>query len=108
LVLNLNRFVLFLFVLFVPNVAFRNMSRYSFASVVTFSLSVLLCVSSVRADDPDHGVTFQYPINDMPDVHYLDSVNVSWTSNFSSPKMFTFCANAVSGSTITGMFSMYG
>jgi len=75
------------------------MSRYFSASISV--LSLFICISSVWGISGDHGITFLYPVDGL-DVHYLDSVNVSWTSNFSEPRMYTFCINAVSQATITG------
>jgi hypothetical protein len=48
-----------------------------------------------------NGVTFQYPTDNLT-FNYLDTVNVTWTSNYANPRLLTFCKNITSGSILTG------
>ncbi|KAK0654758.1 hypothetical protein B0T16DRAFT_337 [Cercophora newfieldiana] len=41
-------------------------------------------------DDPNHGVVFIYPTKDQI-YNYMDTVNVTYTSPFPTPNLFTFC-----------------
>lgn len=52
-------------------------------------LSIFLWVSLSFAQN---GVTFLYPTKGL-EFYYLDTVNVTWTSNFTTPFLFTFCSN---------------
>lgn len=51
----------------------------------------------------EHGVTFLYPVDGLT-LNYLDTINVTWTSNFSSPQLFTFCTNKTDSSLMFGTF----
>ncbi|PQE03087.1 transmembrane alpha-helix domain-containing protein [Rutstroemia sp. NJR-2017a BVV2] len=55
------------------------------------------------AADSTNGVEFLYPTEGLT-LHYMDIVNVTYTSGFSSPQMWVFCSNAsdVTASLITG------
>ncbi|KAH6684240.1 hypothetical protein B0J14DRAFT_646149 [Halenospora varia] len=48
----------------------------------------------------NHGVNFTYPIEGLT-LYRLDTVNVSWTSNFSTPLLYTFCKNKTGDNPIT-------
>ena len=54
--------------------------------------ALLLSSSSVFAAPTQHGVTFLFPVPGLT-LYYLDTVNVSYTSTFSSPSLLTFCSN---------------
>ncbi|KAG4030418.1 hypothetical protein MFRU_012g01520 [Monilinia fructicola] len=41
----------------------------------------------------DHGVVFLYPTEDLT-FHYLDTINVTYTSPFPTPQLWIFCQNA--------------
>lgn len=75
-----------------------NMSILLLSTLVTF----LFCSALVVADTNNHGVTFLYPTPNLT-FNYKDTVNVSYTSNFSSPQLFTFCNPTGSNSVITGI-----
>ncbi|PQE18184.1 cytochrome-1 protein [Rutstroemia sp. NJR-2017a BBW] len=55
------------------------------------------------AADSTNGVEFLYPTEGLT-LHYMDIVNVTYTSGFPSPQMWVFCSNAsdVTASLITG------
>jgi hypothetical protein len=75
-----------------------SMANYHFYSAVAFSY-FLLIPSLVLAQpncSSNHGVVFTFPTTG--DVfNYGDVVNVSWTSSFTTPLLYTFCANSTSG-----------
>lgn len=54
--------------------------------------SLLLSASGARANG-ENGVTFLYPAGGET-FYYLDTVNVTYTSSFSQPYLFTFCSKA--------------
>jgi len=43
-----------------------------------------------QADDPNHGVVFIYPTKDQI-YNLMDTVNVTYTSPFPTPNLYTFC-----------------
>jgi len=50
-----------------------------------------------------NGVTFLYPTAGLT-INYLDTVNVTYESNFTSPLLYSFCTNSTgNGGIITGM-----
>jgi hypothetical protein len=81
-----------------------SMAIYHFYSAVAFSY-FLLIPSLVLAQpncNSNHGVVFTFPTTG--DVfNYGDVVNVSWTSGFTNPLLYTFCSNSTS-SDIQGTF----
>jgi hypothetical protein len=56
--------------------------------LITCLLLLLTNSPTVLADD--HGVVFLYPTRGLV-FYYLDVVNVSYTSSFPTPNMYTFC-----------------
>ncbi|RYP42666.1 hypothetical protein DL767_000035 [Monosporascus sp. MG133] len=61
---------------------------------LTVGLLRLSRLASARIDpnDPDHGVRWVYPPRSQSlTFHYLDTVQVAWTSYFSEPLLYTFC-----------------
>lgn len=67
----------------------------------SIALSCLFLFGLILADD--HGVVFLYPPSGLT-VNYKDTVNVSYTSNFSNPQLITFCNEAGSNSIVTGKY----
>jgi len=65
-------------------------------------LPCLFLLDVIMADD--HGVVFLYPPVGLT-VNYKDTVNVSYTSNFGSPQLVTFCNEAGSNAVITELIS---
>lgn len=69
-----------------------------------FSLSRLALAQDVEVDpdDPDHGVAWVYPPRSEKDLtfHYLDTIEVQWTSPFPDPQLFTFCTSPEDGSPV--------
>jgi hypothetical protein len=53
-----------------------------------------------------NGVTWLFPTTDQI-LHYEDTVNVTWTSHFSSPLLYTFCFNSTNNFAIQGISSLY-
>lgn len=76
-----------------------DMSRLTVNGIVAI---FILLIEVVMAVD-NHGVNFTYPTEGLT-LYRLDTVNVSWTSNFSTPLLYTFCKNKTGDNPITGMF----
>ncbi|RYP49481.1 hypothetical protein DL768_004840 [Monosporascus sp. mg162] len=59
-----------------------------------------LTSAQIDPNDPDHGVRWVYPPRSASlTFHYLDTVQVAWTSYFDEPLLYTFCLSD-SGSVI--------
>ncbi|KAI1267390.1 hypothetical protein F5Y18DRAFT_425233 [Xylariaceae sp. FL1019] len=58
------------------------------------SLPRLLPQAHAQSTDADHGVVFEFPTEGMT-LHFKDIANVTYTSPFSSPRLYTFCGKAV-------------
>lgn len=57
-------------------------------------LSRFLQITTAQVDpnDPDHGVRWVYPPRSEEfTFHYMDTVEVEWTSFFDEPILYTFC-----------------
>ena len=51
-------------------------------------------VAQVDPNDPNHGVRWVYPPRSEEfTFHYMDTVEVSWTSYFDEPLLYTFCTS---------------
>ncbi|RYP10761.1 hypothetical protein DL764_000457 [Monosporascus ibericus] len=51
-----------------------------------------LAWAQINPNDPDHGVRWVYPPrSESLTFHYLDTVQVVWTSYFDEPLLYTFC-----------------
>ncbi|KAK4233508.1 hypothetical protein C8A03DRAFT_38779, partial [Achaetomium macrosporum] len=50
----------------------------------------LATAASGQEDDPNHGVVFVYPTEDQI-YHTMDTVNVTYTSPFPTPNLYSFC-----------------
>lgn len=76
--------------------ALRHQSRHrgvgSFP-LVLFGVCWSLLLSGGARAETDNGVTFLYPAGGEM-FYYLDTVNVTYTSSFSEPYLFTFCRKA--------------
>ena len=59
---------------------------------IFFGVWSLLAATGARAES-ENGVTFLYPAGGEM-FYYLDTVNVTYTSSFSSPYLYTFCSTA--------------
>ena len=71
-----------------------------------FAFCYICLVTLIIGDD--HGVVFLYPTSGLT-LNYLDTVNVSYTSHFTSPLLYTFCydpnntASALQGMLVTNL-----
>ncbi|RYP49404.1 hypothetical protein DL769_011074 [Monosporascus sp. CRB-8-3] len=51
-------------------------------------------LAQIDPDDPDYGVRWVYPPrSENITFHYMDTVQVTWTSNFDEPLLYTFCTS---------------
>ena len=66
-----------------------------------FGFCYLMLLELILADD-DHGVVFLYPNSGLA-LNFRDTVNVTWTSPFPKPMLYTFCYNATTNGLITGI-----
>lgn len=64
--------------------------------LLTVPLCGLLMTTTAQVDpnDPNHGVRWVYPPrSEELTFHYMDTVEVSWTSHFDEPILYTFCTS---------------
>lgn len=71
--------------------ALHSMKMSAFAMNIICALFLLFLPVLVNSDS--HGVTFLYPQSTDITLNYMDTVNVTYLSPFSSPKLYTFCVN---------------
>lgn len=71
-----------------------------YISFVIFT--ALLSAAITMAADKDTGVTFLYPPAGLT-FNYLDTINVSYTSPFSSPYLVTYCLRYNGGDPLESM-----
>lgn len=62
----------------------------------TFAFAVITFYIFVFSDAGQFYVTFLYPQTDSV-YNYLDTVNISWTSNYTDPVLYFFCASSAIG-----------
>ncbi|KAH8683242.1 hypothetical protein BGZ60DRAFT_215130 [Tricladium varicosporioides] len=67
---------------------------------VNGTIAILIFLIGVVMAVDNHGVNFTYPTEGLT-LYRLDTVNVSWTSNFSKPLLYTFCKNKTGDNLIT-------
>jgi len=66
----------------------------------TFGFCYSMLLELMFADDY-HGVVFLY-LNSRLALNFCDTVNVTWTSPFPKPMLYTFCYNATTNGLISG------
>jgi hypothetical protein len=66
----------------------------------SFMLAYLTFLGSVLAEN-SHGVKFLFPTTGQI-LNYQDTVNVTWTSPFPKPLLYTFCLNSTNSVFIQG------
>lgn len=58
------------------------------------SALALLATTTVHAVPNKNGVDFLFPVdNSSLTLNYLDTIVVTYTSNFTNPLLYTFCTN---------------
>lgn len=58
------------------------------------AMLVLHTEQTTQQATDNHGVTFLYPTAGLT-MYYMDNITVVYESNFSAPRLYTFCGNSV-------------
>ena len=73
---------------------------------MSFILLAIFFLAAVVSGAEKNFVTFLYPPAGLT-LNYMDTVNVSYTSQFPKPVLYTFCTKPNSRTTFTSTFPSY-
>ncbi|KAI1329079.1 hypothetical protein F5Y16DRAFT_367362 [Xylariaceae sp. FL0255] len=68
--------------------------KSSLSRQITVAAGFLVTPTTQQYIGSDHGVSFEYPVTGLT-LNYMDSINVTYESPFSSPLLYTFCGDSV-------------